>query len=1321
DATSQNKPVRDHGISILMNHGVATVTQVNLLCALFCGYITYERLNWETRLSTEMMMGKTRDTRTIGGAIIRLNVHKNNQFQKKLITQNTNIYEYEPPPIIELAKALKVALNLLYYPYNPMPPNNGLLMTNVFWEIFECSKSLIIDLIAFFSKHDSVSFDKINYTDIPHADKGVYQLKTLVVIFSLTFPFPLARVHICILHLATRIGYILHAQSCVRYPRSSGKSLEPEDCSAMLRHQIGADVYSTLTPLEIAESFHFGTRSQKPCGSIGEYVVALKKLSIHCNFGEFLNRALRDRFVCGLNNVKIQNKLLTTENITFDKACQIAKSMEMAERNTQEFHPTTSASASSEGTVNQIESHIASVCRSKTSKEVKPGSTSKHGQADRGNIQNLSLYDSHNDNVNSDELGIYSLYSVESENYCQSHKRYNVELSLNGVVCDMEIDTAADFSIMTVKLKTYTGEILQMKLDWGRVFSIKTSEQSNARDQLNVLLSKYKNMFEDSYEGMKGFEAHITMKDGARPVFVKPRKVPYALKEAVEAELEKLERNGVIKKTERTKWASPVVVVPKADKSIRLCGDYKVLYTMLTGYTKLPYGVKSAPKIFHDQSKMDQILQGIKKCVCKQDDILIGGNDWRENLKILKQPKCEFLRPEVVYLGLKIYEKGLHPVEEKVDAVRKAPVPSNVSELRSFLGMVQYYHSFLPNLATTLAPLHKLFKKDVQWKWTSECQKAHDVCKQSLTSDTLLVHYDLNRKLRLACDASSYGLGAVLSHVMDDGHERPIAHASRTLSQTEKNYAQIEREALSIVFGVKKFHQFLYGRNFTLITDHKPLLAILGPRSAIPTLAAARMQRWALVLSTYDYVIEYKSSEKHANCDALSRLPHQNSTIGSESAIYQDENLKPYHNRKLELSCEQHCVLWGSRVVIPPVFREKMLNELHWEHPGVCGMKAIARTCVWWPKMDEDIERAVKACTVCQSVRNTPPHAPLIPWKWPTRPFQRVHIDFCQEGKDYFLVVIDSHSKWIEVKHMTSTTTQRTLDELRLIFAVYGLPEEVVSDNGPQFTATEFVEFMTKNGIKHTLVPPYHPQSNGAAERSVRVVKEALAKQVIQGTQGVSMKHRLANFLLRYRTTPHSTTGVSPGELMMKRRLRTRLSLVKPDLAQVVEGKATNKTNKWILDHMIKAHDGRENGSNDLKDDDDESEPPSFVYYMFFVGSCRTNTLLKHIGSNPTVAGHIFQARPNTLLSWKSIGLVFQRSTYWSTYCSNILNTLLKDIAQLEEHWASIPKVVGSNPTVAGHIFQGRPVWICTQKHIGQHIAQLEEHWASIPKVNILL
>lgn len=176
-----------------------------------------------------------------------------------------------------------------------------------------------------------------------------------------------------------------------------------------------------------------------------------------------------------------------------------------------------------------------------------------------------------------------------------------------------------------------------------------------------------------------------------------------------------------------------------------------------------------------------------------------------------------------------------------------------------------------------------------------------------------------------------------------------------------------------------------------------------------------------------------------------------------------------------------------------------MLKELHWEHPGICGMKAIARSCVWWPKVDEEVEDVVRSCTVCQSTRSSPPCAPLlIPWKWPSKPFQRIHVDFCQKEADYFLVVVDSHSKWIEVKHMTSTTADETIDESWLIFAVHGLPEELVSDNGPQFVSHEFSEFMRKKGIKHTLVPPYHPPSNGAAERSVRVSKEALIKQVFE-------------------------------------------------------------------------------------------------------------------------------------------------------------------------------------------------------------------------------
>ena len=208
-----------------------------------------------------------------------------------------------------------------------------------------------------------------------------------------------------------------------------------------------------------------------------------------------------------------------------------------------------------------------------------------------------------------------------------------------------------------------------------------------------------------------------------------------------------------------------------------------------------------------------------------------------------------------------------------MEAISKAPQPRNVQELRSYLGLLHYYGKFLPSLATLLHPLNALLKAGHKWAWTQECARAFDSTKKLLAAAPVLAHYDPSLPMKMAGDASAYGIGAVISHVFPDGQERPIAFASRTLTATERNYSQIEKEALSLVYGIRKFHQYLYGRRFVLVTDHKPLTTVLGPKNGIPPLAAARLQRWALLLSAYSYDIEFKPTRQHGNADGLSRLP----------------------------------------------------------------------------------------------------------------------------------------------------------------------------------------------------------------------------------------------------------------------------------------------------------------------------------------------------------------------------------------------------------------------------------------------------------------
>ena len=238
----------------------------------------------------------------------------------------------------------------------------------------------------------------------------------------------------------------------------------------------------------------------------------------------------------------------------------------------------------------------------------------------------------------------------------------------------------------------------------------------------------------------------------------------------------------------------------------------------------------------------------------------------------MKLSKCGFFQDELEFLRHTISQEGVRPTKERVDNILAARSPRNKAELKSFIGLMTYNVKFLPAITSVLHPLYRLLKKSARWSWGKKHKHAFKKAKELVSKAPVLTHYSVNSPVKLYCDASSYGLGACLMHVIE-GQEKPVAYASRVLTQTETNYAQIEREALAIIFAVRKFHQYLCGRPFTLVTHHRPLCKILGHNQGVPTLAAARMQRWALILSAYSYKIEYKPGSQNQCADCLSRLP----------------------------------------------------------------------------------------------------------------------------------------------------------------------------------------------------------------------------------------------------------------------------------------------------------------------------------------------------------------------------------------------------------------------------------------------------------------
>ncbi|XP_055590265.1 uncharacterized protein K02A2.6-like [Uranotaenia lowii] len=525
------------------------------------------------------------------------------------------------------------------------------------------------------------------------------------------------------------------------------------------------------------------------------------------------------------------------------------------------------------------------------------------------------------------------------------------------------------------------------------------------------------------------------------------------------------------------------------------------------------------------------------------------------------------------------------------------PAPSDVTTLRSFLGAVNFYGKFVREMHQLRHPLDKLLKKDAKFIWTQECQRAFSNIKRILQSNLLLTHYNPEHDIIVAGEASKTGIGAVIMHRFPNGSVKAIAHASKSLNQAEQNYSQIEKEALALVFACTKFHRMLWGRRFTLQTDHQPLLKVFGCKKGIPVHTANRLQRWALTLLGYDSRLINKHEKPdeeaviamvHAETDissslqdTLQHLPitfemvlkatakdpvlqkvklYINNGWPTRSEAIPDTEVRPFYGRRESYSLVGDCVMMMNRVVIPKSLQKRIQKQIHQGHPGIERSKAIARGIVFWPQINNDIKDNVQRCSSCVSAAKSPPQASPQPWPSADGPWQRLHIDFAGPVEGfYYLVVVDSFTKWPEILQTRSPTSSTTIAFLRECFARFGIPTLIVTDNGSQFVSAMFRKFCEELGVVHLRTAPYHPQSNGQAERFVDTLKRSL-KKIIGGGE-TSTATALQKFLHIYRSTQSAVLGgKSPDNMMLGRSMRTILDLLRPTCPPVRQQFKRNRT-----------------------------------------------------------------------------------------------------------------------------------------------------------------
>ena len=694
----------------------------------------------------------------------------------------------------------------------------------------------------------------------------------------------------------------------------------------------------------------------------------------------------------------------------------------------------------------------------------------------------------------------------------------------------------------------------------------------------------------------------------------------------------------ILQKMERFKYATAVDLrkgyyhIPLDKATQKLCTT--VLPWGKYSYKRLPMGIATSPDIF--QKAMNDVVGDLDYVLVYLDDILILSNEddtfedhlckvqtvfarlHKTGMKV-NLHKTEFFKNELEYLGYLLTPKGIKPLPKKVEAITRIKSPKTRTQLRRFLGMINYYHDMWKRRSHVLSPLARLISKSVKWKWTETEQKAFEEAKRMIQKATMLAYPKFNEEFHIYADASNEQLGGVIMQ-----NEKPLAFYTRKLNHAQRKYTTGEKELLSIVETLKSFENILMGQKLIVHTDHLNLL--------YKKLASARLVRWRMLLEEFGPQFKFINGVKNVVADAMSRLDltekhHdiiEDTTKDVQLSYANDKEMEEVmedifpmspreikrHQRrdqKLMKSLEEHkdynikkvegqnLIMYKNRIYVPETLKKRVMDWYHTYlvHPGTTRMINSIQTIMHWHGMRKDIEKFVHKCDLCQRCKKQKKkYGHLPPKQAETIPFKRVNVDligpYTIKGKDKktyelrCMTMIDPVTNWFEIARVikpTSNTCQTILDSMWL--ARYPRPQEIGFDNGSEFKSM-FTELCDNMGMKKKPTTDYNPQSNAIIERIHQVLGNQLRTFELEERDLTEEEKTFEPFLTAcayaIRCTYHTTLKATPGQLVYGRdmilpiKFEADWALIEKQKQQSIN-ESNKRENKKRIPHQYKVGD----------------------------------------------------------------------------------------------------------------------------------------------------